>query len=79
MNDYASLPDPADTSGRVVEMEEKLMFQQQALEDLNGVVLRQQTEIGELRRDLEACRRLLQSLADRGLGDDLPQEKPPHY
>ena len=71
--------DPEDVSVQLVELQQKLTFQQQAYDDLNQVVLQQQSELTLLRRELESLRRLLQNLADRGVDDDLPHEKPPHY
>ena len=64
---------------RVVELEQKLTFQQAAFDQLNGVVLEQQAELEQLRREVRTLNQLLQRLHDRGGGDDLPHEKPPHY
>ena len=62
-----------------VELQEKIMFQQRALDELNGVVLQQQTEIDRLGKELRALRSLLQQSIEQGAGEDLPHEKPPHY
>lgn len=74
--DRPAAPRPIDSR---VELEEKIMYQQRALDQLNGVVLKQQTELEGLRRELTAVRRQVQGLIDRGVGEDLPHEKPPHY
>ena len=68
-----------DLSVQVVELEHKLTFQQLAFDQLNGVVLEQQAELESLRRELKSLRLSLNGLADRGAGEDLPHEKPPHY
>ena len=63
----------------LVELQQKLTFQQRSFEELNTVVLEQQRELEQLRRELHSLRQAMQGLADRGVGDDLPHEKPPHY
>jgi len=70
---------PHDLTAQVVELEHKLTFQQQAFDQLNGVVLEQQAELEQLRREMKSLQKLLQGFADRGAGEDLPHEKPPHY
>jgi len=62
-----------------VELEQRIMFQQRTLDELNGVVLQQQTEIDRLGNDLRALRTLFQQSLEQVDGDDLPYEKPPHY
>ena len=68
-----------DLATQMVELEHKLTFQQQAFDQLNGVVLEQNAEIERLRREIESLRRSLHGLSERGVGEDLPHEKPPHY
>ncbi|NOY28667.1 MAG: SlyX family protein [Planctomycetes bacterium] len=63
----------------VVELQEKIMFQQRALDELNSVVLQQQSEIIRLGRELKSLRSLVQQSIEQGVGEDLPHEKPPHY
>jgi len=63
----------------LVELEEKIMFQQRAIEELNDVVLKQQNELERLGREIESLRSVTHGLVERGTGEDLPHEKPPHY
>ncbi len=80
MTNHDSSPEePSDLTAQVVDLEHKLTFQQLAFDQLNGVVLAQQTEIESLRRELKSLQQSLQGFADRGAGEDLPHEKPPHY
>ena len=73
-------PSPSDDlPAQLLELEQKLMFQQRSFDELNAVVLGQQTELEELRREVQSLRRLVQGIAERGGGEDLPHEKPPHY
>ena len=61
------------------ELEEKLMFQQRALDELNGVVLQQQAELVRLGREMHGLRTVVERLRESSHGEDLPHEKPPHY
>ena len=70
---------PDDLSARVIDLEQKLTFQQAAFDQLNAVVLEQQSEIEKLRRETASLREHLQRHLERGDGGDLPHEKPPHY
>jgi len=72
------LPDPL-IEAQFIELEQKLTFQQRSFEELNSVVLQQQLELERLGREVKSLRQLLQGLENRGVGDDLPHEKPPHY
>ena len=71
--------EPNDLSARLVEVEQTLTFQQAAFDELNRVALQQQAELDKLRGEVKSLRGLVQGLIDRGEGDDLPHEKPPHY
>ncbi len=79
MSDNPPTPESNDLATQVVELEHKLTFQQLAFDQLNGVVLEQQAELERLRREVKSMRQLLHGLTDRGVGEDLPHEKPPHY
>ena len=79
MASESPLNDPDDMRSHMFDLEQKLTFQQRSFDELNGVVLEQQAEITALRREVESLRLIIQRLADRGIGDDLPHEKPPHY
>ena len=70
---------PADLAAQLITLEEKLSFQQRALEELNEVVLAQASQLDRQRIELEKCRKLIEQLLDRNGGEDLPHEKPPHY
>jgi len=63
---------------RLIELETRLAFQDQALQELNNVVIRQQQEIAVLTRDIETLKAQLKTLAPEmaaSRGDDIP----PHY
>lgn len=62
------------SDARLVDLELKYMVLQKTLDDLGDVVARQQRELD---RAAEALRRLEGRLRD--VGDDIPDERPPHY
>jgi len=70
---------PPASPSTAIALEERIMFQQRALDELNGVVLEQQSEIDRLGHELRALRSLIQQSIEQGAGEDLPHEKPPHY
>jgi len=72
-------PPSANPPSSAIELEQKIMFQQRTLDELNEVVLQQQTEIDRLGKEQRALRALLQQSIEQGVGEDLPHEKPPHY
>lgn len=59
-------------------LEEQLAFQQRQLDQLNVVILEQQTELERLRRELAGLTEALRGVMESS-GADLPHEKPPHY
>ncbi len=63
---------------RLVEIESKLAYQEQAIKDLNEVVLEQQKQIDKLE---ETCKYLMdrRSEAPETSGLNIIDEKPPHY
>ena len=58
--------------------EEQLAFQQRQLDQLNAVILEQQTELERLRREVAGLAEVLRGVVESS-GADLPHEKPPHY
>ncbi|MFT7300480.1 MAG: SlyX protein [Porticoccus sp.] len=68
MNDY-----------RLVEVETKLAYQEDTIQQLNEVICRQQDQIDGLLVQYELLVNRMKELdADRPDGDDL-DERPPHY
>lgn len=64
---------------RLVALEERLMFQQRLIDELNAVALDHRRELDTLSRDLAQCRTAVERVQQAGGGEDLPHEKPPHY
>ncbi|MDT7838471.1 SlyX family protein [Aquabacterium sp. OR-4] len=80
-DDLTDLTDPIDpTDHRLTELEIKLSYAEDALDRLNEVIVRQQTQIDALVREVLSLRSQAGS-ADAGSGAmrSLRDELPPHY
>ncbi len=65
---------------RLVEIETKIAFQEQTIEDLNDVLYKQQQEIERLGSICDALVKRVKELSAFTPGIDAPaNEKPPHY
>lgn len=64
---------------RIVELETRLAFQEHTLQELNDVVARQQQEILQLTRELEALRAQIRALAPAPVAGRGEEPPPPHY
>ncbi|WP_353118879.1 SlyX family protein [Nitratidesulfovibrio sp.] len=65
---------------RLTRLEETVYFQEQTLRELNDALVRQQAQLDEAERLLEATRERLRSLT-RAMEDDGGEDTgpPPHY
>lgn len=64
---------------RLIELESRLAFQEHTLQELNAVVARQQQEILQLQREMEALRAQLRALAASPVASRAAEPPPPHY
>lgn len=67
---------PTTLSKRVDEIEIKMTLLEQASEDMNQVIIAQQTSIASLTRKLDQAKMHMQRLGEQIDNDDSP---PPHY
>jgi SlyX protein len=67
-----------DVEARLAEIEIKLSFTENLVDELNSTVYRQQQHIDQLQKALLELRRQVENLAPPEPGD-LRQEIPPHY
>ncbi len=67
-----------NTGQRLTDLEIKASFQEDLLEELNQIVVRQQQQIDQLIREIAHLR---ESVAEGGVGTsrNLRDELPPHY
>jgi uncharacterized coiled-coil protein SlyX len=70
---------PPAAAQRIVDLEERLTFQQRQIDQLHAVALDHRRELDVLTAELNRLRTALDRVSDASLGDDLPHEKPPHY
>jgi SlyX protein len=68
-----------DLAVRVVELETRVAFQDQTIQELNGAVIRQQREIDRLTRELKTLRERLRALAPSPVVPPDEETPPPHY
>jgi SlyX protein len=64
---------------RLTELEVRVAFQDQTIQDLNEVVTRQQREIDRLVKELETVKSLLAGLAPSMVIPQEDEKPPPHY
>lgn len=68
---------------QMIELQTQFAFQEDLLRELNDVVVRQQTQIDALERELSLHRNklshVLENLSAKELSDSLEDERPPHY
>jgi len=64
---------------RLIELESRLAFQEHTLQELNEVVVRQQQEITQIRRELEAVHAQVRALSAQPLANRSDESIPPHY
>ena len=71
----------SELESRIDELESQLAFQEDALEQFNAIVTRQQGQIDELSAQVKHLREQLMDVAEgfQGAQSDPAQEKPPHY
>jgi len=63
---------------RLAEIEVKLSFTEDLLEELNRTVVRQQRQIDQLQQELRTLRQQVQS-GNAAVSDGPHDEAPPHY
>ena len=68
-------------SPKHIELEERIAFQEHALEQLNRVVAEQQLELDSLQRDVQELRRTARATegGKEAEARSLEDDRPPHY
>ena len=70
---------PRDLATRVVELETRIAFQEESLQQLNDALLRQQQLLNRLTNDLAALTERLRGLDPYPVGRREDEPPPPHY
>ncbi len=64
---------------RLINIETKITFQEDLIEELNKIVYQQQLKLDRLEAICEALARQVRSLAEAGNEGKSANERPPHY
>ena len=67
------------TEDRLVDIETKLSYQEDLVEELNKTVYQQQQKLERLQAMCEALARELRALAEAGNDGKSANKRPPHY
>lgn len=73
------MSESAHPGNRLEELESRLAFQDDVVEQLNDVVARQDRLIADLQKRLSDLEKRMESLADAGSAAGAEHEVPPHY
>jgi SlyX protein len=75
----AKHPEQRMSEQRLVEIESKLTFQEDLIEELNKTIYQQQQQIERLQAICEALARQVRSLGESSKDGAPANERPPHY
>ncbi|KPJ94499.1 MAG: hypothetical protein AMJ55_06290 [Gammaproteobacteria bacterium SG8_15] len=64
---------------RLTEIESRVAFQDDTIQQLNDVIVRQQHDIEQLTEELQLLKQQMQSLAPSLVVDQSQETPPPHY
>jgi SlyX protein len=64
---------------RLIDLEMRLAFQEQALQELDAVIVRQQRELEAVTRRLEQAESRLRGLTPSQIANQADETPPPHY
>lgn len=68
-----------DVNARMTELETRLSFQEDAIQQLNEVITRQDRLIQKLERDIASLQAQLKNIAPSLIADASEETPPPHY
>lgn len=64
---------------RLTEIESRVAFQDDTIQQLNDVIVRQQQDIEKLTEELQLLKQQMQALAPSLVVDQAQETPPPHY
>ncbi len=64
---------------RLIDLESRLAFQDEAIEHLTATVLTQEKALAELQAEVARLKQLMIQLAPSQVGDRAEEPPPPHY
>lgn len=63
----------------IIDLQTRLAFQEGNLEEINLTVVRQQSEIELMKREIVRLKELVEDIREAQANDDSTVELPPHY
>ena len=63
----------------ITDLQTRLAFQEDSLETINLIVVRQQSEIDILQREIFRLKEMIDELRESGGNEENTDEVPPHY
>lgn len=76
---YAGIDEEAAMESRLTNLEIRLTHQEAALEQINAVVIRQQSQLDALLRDITQLKRQLHETMPGNIASPSEETPPPHY
>lgn len=64
---------------QIAELESRVAFQDNTIEELNDVVTRQQRQIDQLEKNLHILKDQIKNLASSNIASEDEETPPPHY
>ncbi len=64
---------------RIIDIETKIAYQEDTIEQLNQVVTAQQKKIAQFQTELEAIKNWMQSQRSSQMAPESEEQSPPHY
>lgn len=64
---------------QLTDLQTRLAFQEDSIEELTRTVARQAQEMNELRHELEGLQRQLRALTPSNIASEAEEKPPPHY
>ena len=64
---------------KIIELQSKLAFQDETINDLNDVITDQQQQLDQLREEIRLLGLRIASVAESSSGSDEKEPPPPHY
>lgn len=63
----------------IIDLQSRLAFQESNLEDINLIIVRQQSEIEVMKKEIVRLKELVEDIRETQGGDVSGVELPPHY
>ena len=75
----AATREPIDPNSRITDLEIKITYLEETVQELNKIVFRQQRRMDQLEGSVKTLQERIGELEENKQAGDLPHEKPPHY